>query len=84
MNVCPDQSVWVPYEILPLCSVSLFADIGREEKAFIFINNGMRATENQELDFPPFQDESSAVHKKQIKIVKNVIYFALQTCTPPK
>ena len=55
-----------------------------EEEAFIFINNGMRTTENQELDFPPFQDESSAVHKKQIKIVKNVIYLALQICTPPK
>ena len=49
VDVGLDQSVWVPYEILPLCSVSLFADIGREEKAFIFINNGMLLTEKRFL-----------------------------------
>ena len=49
VDVGLNQSVCVPYEILPLCSVSLFADIGREEKAFIFINNGMLLTEKRFL-----------------------------------
>ena len=53
VDIALEQTVWVPYEILPLCSASLFADIGREEKAFIFINNGMLLTENR---FLPISD----------------------------